>query len=289
MKKLALASAVTGAALMITQPASAAGFFEEVTWVPQIGVQLKQLEFDQEFTFDGTTREGDLEADIPSLALSLTAVYKKGYITLKYEDSLDDVHADSDVPFTDASTEVVRTDYSFTVGYNVWDSVNLFGGYMEGETTFTPEARCIPVSEPLEFCDVLNEGNIAQRQLYFGLGDYEQKYTEDGWFLGASYAWKVKDIGTLSFSLAYADLDSEYKDNFFPEQDGDFKLTGDADGLSFGVTWSQPLTKRMGYYLDLRTHQYDAKTDDDNGNFPGANAKSEETITAFTAGMQWYL
>ncbi len=302
MKKLTLASAVSAAALLLTQPAAAAGFFEEVTWVPQIGVQYKNLEFDQKLFQDGVeVDQGDLDADVPSLALSFTGIYKKAYLSLKYEQSLSDAHADSDVPFTNASTEVERRDLTLTFGYNVWNNLNLFVGYMEGKTTFTPEPRC-PVDDSLGngspfICDLdfaadtgfEFEGNLAQALLTEGRGDYEQEYEEDGWFVGAGYAWSIKDTGTLSVSLAYADLDSVYEDNYFPEDDADFRLKGDADGFSLGINWSQPLTKRLGYYLDLRTHQYDADTKDDNGNFPGLEAESEETITTFTAGLQWYL
>ena len=90
-------------------------------------------------------------------------------------------------------------------------------------------------------------------------------------------------------SAAYADLDATYKDNFFPELDLDFDYEGNADGFSVGINWSAPISKHVGYYFDIRTQKYDANTDDSNGNFPGASAKSEETITAFTAGVQWYL
>lgn len=118
---------------------------------------------------------------------------------------------------------------------------------------------------------------------------YEQTYKEDGIFVGGSYGWKLMDTGTLSFSMAYADLDSTYEDNYFPEDGDDFKYTGDADGFSFGLNWSQPLTEHVGYYLDARTQKYEANTDDDNGNFPGTKSDVKETITTFTAGVQWYL
>ena len=202
------------------------------------------------------------------------------------------------MPFTDSSTNVEREDFSVTAGYNVWGDFTLFAGYMDGETTFTPEPACPTRGGDTDFpicgTDGIGlpsvDGNLAQDHFVLGLPAYEQTYEEDGWFLGGSYAWKISDVGTLSFSLAYADLDSTYRDNFGGKgSGGDFKFDGDATGLSYGISWSQPLTKRMGYYLDLRSQDYDIDSKDSNGNFPGAKASSQEVITTFTAGLRWLL
>lgn len=310
MKKRNLCLAVAGASLLSAQSVSAGNFIEDVIWVPQIGLQWKSMEFKQELPFGdmGLIDEGELDADTPSIVVSFTGIYKKGYISLKYEDSLDDVSTDSDVPGTNAATKVERTDFSVTLGYNVWDRLNVFAGYLEGETLLTPEPSCpadfngnpVLVAPDCGFAGDTSapqrtlDGNFAQdnyinRLAGYPVPEYEQEYKEDGWFLGVSYGWRLADTGTLSVSLAYADLDATYKDNYLvgTALEAVYDYKGSADGFSFGVNWSQPLTKQFGYYLDLRTQQYEADLDDSGGVF--SSVKNEENITAITAGIQVYL
>lgn len=283
MKKRLIACTTAVVALTTAQNAASDNFFDDVTLVPQLGFQWKTLDFEQDLTGGDILddEKGDLDVDLPSVSLSLTAIYQKFYVSMKYEGSVSNNSTDSDVPFTSGTddfgnvlddTEVDREDFSISLGYNVWEGMNLFVGYLDGKTTL----------EPTAISSVTN-----------GLGEtfypknYEQKYEEDGWYFGASYGWRLFNAGTLTVNAAYADLDATYKDNFGSGED--FKFTGDADGYSAGITWSAPLTEKVGYYLDARMQSFDADADEDNGNFPNSKAETQEDITAFTAGIQWYL
>ena len=70
----------------------------------------------------------------------------------------------------ETSTEVQREDFTVTVGYNVWDNINVFVGYLDGETNFTPEPHCVPrpdnPAQPI--C------NLAQTNQDQNLGTYKQ-------------------------------------------------------------------------------------------------------------------
>ena len=68
----------------------------------------------------------------------------------------------------------------------------------------------------------------------------------------------------------------------------DFSFEGDATGLSYGIRWSQPLTERMGYFIDLRRQDYDIEADEQ-GDFQPSEADSEEVITSISGGIQWFL
>jgi hypothetical protein len=289
----------TAATLALAFPQVAAAAGDGITWVPQIGFQYKQLEFKQDFT-GPVTDNGSVEADLPSVSLSLTALYNKFYVAVKYEDSLGDPSGYSDVTFTNSETNVDREDLSVTFGYNVWGNGNIFVGYMVGETTLKPTPIC-PSQDyyqgppPAEHDCTSSwlfggDGNFAFDAFLNGDPDYKQSYKEDGVYLGGSYGWKVAQMGTLSVSLAYAKLDTVYKDNF---THGDSlvpgKFTGDADGFSLGLNWSAPLTSRVGYYLDVRTQQYKMDSKDATGYWSGVAVETEENILAFTAGIQWYL
>ncbi|QIB65928.1 hypothetical protein [Kineobactrum salinum] len=299
MKRTLIFSSIAATLLAVHQGASADNLMQDVTWVPQIGVQWKTLEFEQGLVNDslGFSDSGDFDADLPTLTLAFTAIYGKGYVSFKYEDSINDISTNSDVPFTDADTSVDRTDYSVTLGYNVWKGANVFVGYMEGETTLEPGPRCPTDVTQAAVCDgsaggLSLGGNLAQDHLLLGLSPYRQNYEEDGWFLGASYAWKIADKGTLSVSLAYADLEAKYVDNYLLGVEGaneNFIFDGDSDGLSYGVSWSAPLTSRVGYYLDIRRQSYDMRVNESSGNFPGLVVDTDETMTAFSAGLQFYL
>ncbi|TGD72732.1 hypothetical protein E4634_14535 [Mangrovimicrobium sediminis] len=279
---------------------AAESFLDEIAWVPQLGVQYKQLEFEQDIRGLARTLNVEMDADLPSLSAGLAAVYRRGYVSLKYEGTYSNVKADSQGSLTNARTpiEAEREDYSITAGYRVWRTANVFAGYLVGETTLTPLPRCpLDISEEEPVCGDLGSaiipgsGNRAHYHYVAGLPKYEQTYREDGWFVGASYAWNVFDTGTLSVSFAYAFLESRFNDNFGGPKEPQYHLDleGDADGFSLGLAWSQPLSQRMGYFVDLRTQQYEATTSDDSGLAAGSVTDTKETMTTLTLGVQWYL
>ena len=289
MQRKHLSAALLGAGLITTPiTALAAGW----SFVPSIGFELKNLAFDQDLSVPAFGRDlsGDLSVNLPTVALSFVAAYDRFYLSLKYENSFES-SADSDVPgtaaidfsaspplVTEAETSVTRTDFSIAFGYNAWRSLNVFVGYLDGETELTPDAVTTPGGAT----------NFAQRQWNAGGSTYRQTYQEAGGFLGASYGWVIGEAGTISVSGAYAFMKGTYKDNFI---NGDFKYQGDSQGLSLGVTWSATLSERVGYFVDLRRQAYDFDGSDKTGNpdFADSDVKTQEVITGLTAGIQWYL
>ncbi len=269
MKKTLLAASIS--AMAFSQMAYAEdSFWSKITWAPTAGVQMKNLSFDQDLNdpnnLAGGTRSGDFEVDMPVLSLGLTAVYDRFYVAIKRDDSFDDALTNTTVPFTGGKSSVEREDMSLTFGMNVVTGLNVFVGYMDGETTLK------------------NITGFASAQT----PRYTQEYKEDGLFTGVSYSLPIKEMGTLSFSTAYAFMDGTYEDNFNGAPNQDFEYDGDSEGLSLGVTWSAPITETIGYYLDLRYQQYDFEGDDANGNFPTTDVETEEKLLTYSAGLQWY-
>ncbi len=287
----------------------------DFTIIPSIGVQAKNLEFKQELLIDDVEEVGKFDADIPTYTLGLTFGYKRFYLAFKYEDTLEPAVASSDVPFTNpdnvfylehgpSDINVERRDFNVTFGGNVWRGLGVFVGYMDGRTKVEP----VPVAvnfvfntddvsllrpEALDTCldPVLffrcRDTNLAQDAVDGGGSTYRQTYTEDGFYLGASYAWQIADAGTLAISAAFAALDSTYKDNFFPDNGTDFRYEGDAEGVSLSIGWTAQLTDTVGYFVDLRRQRYDMDGDDKSGNFPNSEVSTEETISGLTAGLRW--
>jgi hypothetical protein len=294
MKKQLLSAALVSAAVSLTHQASAG--LDDIIWVPQVGIQIKQLEFKQKFS-GPLVDSGSFDADLPSAAISLTALHNKFYASLKYEGSFGDTSTYSDITFTNSDSRVERDDFSFTVGYKIWSNLNIFAGYMEGETTLKPSPVCPTNPAAVDLgqggcvtsSGVVGVANFAYSAQINGGPTYEQTYKEDGFYFGGGYGWRIAETGTLSLSAAYAKLDTIYQDNFLHAGAARGKFTGDADGFSLGINWSAPLTETFGYYLDIRSQQYKMDSEDSTGYWSGVSVKTEENITAFTAGIQWYL
>lgn len=304
--------AILAASALIASQANEASDSNELTLVPSIGYQQKRLDFKQKLRFPvnyGT--DSEFHVDLPTLNLSMTASRGRMFATMKYEKSLADgtAKASEDLQPLDLQyyfnipgevTKIDREDMSITFGYNVYRSLNIFAGYMKGRTEIKPDAGCAwALTDIPQTCDndpgngVGNFNpngllNLAWTQKIFGGSTYEQDYTEEGPYIGFSYAWQIADTGTLSFSAAYAKMDGEYKDNYLPSINYDFAFTGDSTGTSFGLTWTAPLGEYSNYFIDFREQQYEMDGKDSNGNFPGATASTNETMQGFTAGVQFY-
>lgn len=285
----------TASSLLYTSHAMAS-FWDEVTLIPSIAYQNKHIDFDQEYTagkFAG--RQSEFSTDIPTVNLTGTAVYDRFYLSYKFEKELTSATTGVDetpergnqkyflnTPAGD-ETDIEREDQSITFGYNAWQNLNVFVGYMKGKTTLSPDAMCPGIcTTPM--------ANLAYDHHVVNIGSYEQEYTEEGFFAGLSYGYRVSDIGTLSASIAYASMDGQYKDNYAALPAENFDFEGDSTGFSIGLTWSAPLTDRVGYFVDLRRQAYsmDAKDQTGHAQWLGSEVETDETMLSATAGIQLY-
>ena len=269
---ISIACAITPSALLAA----------ETGFVGSAGIQLKQLQMEQEFS-GFINRKGDLTAALPVLNLQLVGFYDQYYVGAKVETNLATDEVSSDVPFTtentSLNTEVERNDYNLTLGYKPTEDLSLFGGYMSGETELTPGAvSCVDPNCP----------NTASTMAADGFGTYRQTYQEQGFFFGGSYGWTLGP-GRLSASLAYAMMDGEYSDNYRDAVGPrEFKYEGDSNGVSTALTWVAPLTESLAYYVDGRFQQYEMDADDKSGVaiFAGSSVETVERILGVTAGVQ---
>ncbi len=295
---------------------------ENVNFRSSLGFQLKNLSFDQEYSTDGSVlNQADFSATLPVISGSITGIYERFFLTLKLEKSFPNTtttdETDRSMPteisanliaLDGSNLEVERQDISLTIGYNLWDRLNVFIGYLSGKTKLTPHPFC---SNPTEDCTRLNR---AYQQFtvddFFpdaGVPDYEQNYSESGVFLGSSYSWAMGEYGAISVSGAYAIMDGEYEDNasdpifFFDESLGrernvwdnslvQFKYEGDSSGVSLGLTWSGALGSKAEYFLDARFQKYSMDGTDVTGQaiLQNVDLETDETMTSFTSGIRFY-
>lgn len=279
-----------------------------VTFVTSIGVQNKTLKFDQKYKGPAPQDNSyaDFEVNLPVGNISFTTSFDKFFVALKYEKSLTESSTGADetnriqlfgdanlLTVDDSQMGVEREDKSITLGYNVYRGLNVFMGYMEGETELKPDpmANCIIVG-PNCFVTDINKAYIIQKERADGrdIAKYKQTYTEEGPYIGFSYAWRIAEAGTLSASYAYADMDGEYKDNAncVIYTCTAFKWEGDTTGSSIGLTWTAPLGENSSYFLDLRQQKYSMDGKDKTGSFPNQSVDTDETMQGITAGVQFY-
>jgi len=289
---------------------------DDITFIGSLAYQNKNLSFDQKYS--GTdTNTAEFSVDLPMINGSLTAAYKKFFITLKLEKNLADTSTATSetnraliqqanlIALDDSEVNVKREDLTFTVGYNPWRTFNIFVGYLNGETELEPDAFC---ADPFA-SSPCSRTNRAFLQFFLddngfvdGQADYKQNYRESGPYMGASYSFQYQDIGILAFSFAYADMNGEYEDNANdPNNDfADaitgaptfvaFKYKGDSTGTSIGVTWTGFMGDWSAYFFDFRRQQYSMKGEDVTGlpNFDGVSLRTDEEMIGLTAGVHIY-
>jgi len=184
----------------------------------------------------------------PSIVLG----YKSFYAGLSYDKSISAepstgqaLDMTSGVPIPTATiTDYSRADSTFTLGYRLNQSFSLFAGYTQGASKFT-ETRVVATPPP-------------PPPTITTLVVTDIDYTETGPFAGVSYSKTFGDKGTLGLSIGYAQLDGDLKRSILPGTNV-ARLKGDTTGLSYGMTWSGPLTGSLGYRVGLKATQYKTK------------------------------
>lgn len=301
---------------------------EDFTIVGALAYQDKELSFNQVYS-GAANNNANFSVHLPIVTASFTAAYQRFYATVKMEQNLADTSTDTDetnraqedltsnlLTHEGGTIDVGRKDMSLTLGMNVWRTMNIFIGYLNGETELTPDPFCanpfIPTSGDFEPDDPAlvrcSRSNRAFQQFFIGdtpsetdppfyyvenQAAYQQTYSEQGPFLGGSYTFAIADAGNLSLSLAYAIMDGEYKDNANDPESGlnnfvAFDYQGDTTGTSIGVTWSGGLGETSAYFIDLRRQSYSMEASDQTGLFTGVSLRTDEKMTGLTAGVQLY-
>ena len=193
------------------------------------GIQSKQVEFSY-----GTIK---LKPTFQMIAYALTASYGRFFANVDLEAMIE---GDSQY-FRDTSTNTTttydfkRSDSSFTLGYNLWRGLSVYGGYKQGETEAT-----------------LSSVAFDTQQLVF---------SENGPFAGMAYGQPIGKKGTLAVSAAYASFDAESIVRFVGSG-SEFRSGGTTSGLSYGVSWTGSLSEGSYYRLFYKINEYKFKDKD---------------------------
>lgn len=150
---------------------------------------------------------------------------------------------------------ISRTSYNILAGYRFSDSWSAYGGYILASTQ---------VGDTFTFDD-------------------------NGFFLGAKYILRTGASSSLTFNAAYSLTDSsiDLQNNSLLNN---YRIEGDADAISLGVTWLYSLDRGRSFYIRLK-HSILELDGTQSGVSPAigasgdVNVTSEQTYTTFSLGM----
>jgi len=180
--------------------------------------------------FDYSAGSGGVSGNLNSLGIGLTGIYQQFYVNFSGEKNPSASQETTENLFSGV-VDFDRTDWAISLGYAVNPSISTFIGYKYGETGMTDLGPADPTIPPeLVERDISLEGR--------------------GLFIGAGGGWAVRDWGFFSFSAAFADMTSVYKD-----ADVDHSK-GSAAGTSLTVKWQGPIRNNLSYNINLIRHDY---------------------------------
>jgi len=181
---------------------------------------------------------------------NIQTTYQDYYLALNLSQSI----AETKISEDGETGTAERSDLDVILGWNVKNNVTLFAGYKRGKTKLDVLTR-----------EAENSSDDLQTS-------FSSRFKETGPYVGVAYTYRFPQSGQLTFSVAYAMLNAENHletDNAgadeaenannedpldFDDLEGDF--SNDANGSSFGIKWSTPVTKNVYYTALFRINIY---------------------------------
>lgn len=224
---------------------------DELKLIPRVSLALVSYDFTQSARPNALAPTGINNNEFPEVKFDVTfkmlgiggTIIKNGYyFDVSYQKSLNEEDSftleDPALPggrFKE-TFKGDREDFAFTFGKKLFENrLGIYAGYKAG----TSEAS----------------GNQGQ----------ELSFKEKGFFIGTNYGWPIANKGVLSVNLAFADLDGDLKEDTTNSAFAspavlavplDIDASSDAQGLSYGLSWTSLLTKTLSYSLALDAKKY---------------------------------
>lgn len=166
-----------------------------------------------------------------------------------------------------SSLTMARSDITATLGFRATGYLNIFAGWLKGDTS----------AHIVGYRDVLGVPTFFVQDI---------SYVEHGPFAGFALSHAFGDKGSLSFATAYASLTADfsqiiyYGDGTTPPASS---LPGSAGskGLSYSLVWTGPVTGSINYRVGGKLTQYYGE------DIPGTGA-IDEKYTVYFIGISNY-
>ena len=199
----------------------------------------------EDFTIGGKP----FKPEFTTVDWSIIAAYKSAYVKVNFDQSIkDSLQIDNSSSGSTPDNQAIyfgRDDSVITLGYSAADNITVFAGYTRG------------VTEGVGTGQIIDEGTGP------AFSTLTINITEKGPFVGASYSYYMKDSGSFSFVVAYAQLDGEVllrsANTLIDTQVTTFNsqvANGDVDGLSYSISWSDYFAENIQYYISLKQTDY---------------------------------
>ena len=224
-----------------------------IDWVGGVAVGYTGLDFNAKL---------DSDPLFPAVVLTGSASFSDFYLTLSYADTLGKVTISEEEDIGDGN----RTDLDLTFGYRLNPSWNIYIGYKDSET---------------DIDYLLRDSTLVRNE----------SYKRDGLIVGATYIINMNNMGNLSLNLGYVDLstdnnfiaDTEDDDDDEPPEEFDDltgRQSGDATGISYGLSWLIPVTESLLFNTTFKINEYDEEI-----RFAGQNFKTDHSLSFFNVGI----
>lgn len=247
---------------ILTGGAVAAAEDSGLTVVPALDFGFKNSSL--EISANGGPYTSVYKPNYITLIPSLSMAYGRFYGALSYDTPLTEYHTSSGgnqaAPSYSDNT-YSREETTLTLGYRLLPALNVFGGYISGET----KMRSI---------DYQYVGTVWQPSP----GD--NSFDTKGYFAGVSTSHSFGDKGTLSLSAAYAIMDGTLVGNY-GNVSGTIK-SDDASGYSTGLSWTGPMGESVFYRVGFRYARYSYKFQTQ------VSLKIQEPVQGLTFGVSKY-
>lgn len=258
-KQTLLFVAITGAYHLIPTLAQA-----ESGFIPRASIGVADYQFSQDARDQIDFPEVNFSVVFNMLGVGGTFYKDNYYIDLFFQHS--DNQSDDfeeNIQGTNFKERFVgdRKDAAVTVGMKILDfRGSVYGGYKIGVSEATSDL------------------------------DTKLKFSEDGYFIGGNYSWPIGK-GTLTFNMAVAFLDGSLKEDasaaaeafiqgLHPGAVLDLDADSKATGLSYGISWSAPLSERFTYSVSVDANNYTFKDVDDDLATDPPDEFEEDFVTA---------
>ncbi len=263
MHKTTLFGLLITAVSVLPLPTFASEFVEDARFVAGAALGYTNLSFPAKL---------DQDVSFPTTNLLLAATSGRWQLSANAYLSLQDADLSEEEDVGKAS----REDFDLTVGYRAYKGLTVYGGYKSGAT----EMDFVP-RDPEES----------------DTGPTSERYSQKGPFVGLSYAWRFEKAGSLTVSVAYADL--EAKNRFAANTDDDDdeeeeiealefddltgQVKGDTTGFSYNIAWAMPLSSNLLFQTRFKINDYQQSLKVDGQKFDNI----DETLSSLHVGLAY--
>ncbi|WLE98168.1 MAG: hypothetical protein QTN59_04885 [Candidatus Electrothrix communis] len=272
MKKKMIMTVLAGSSLLVAQN----GFASDISLIPRasVGYSDYSLTWLAEGSglldgYGGPPGErtiADMQGNLLLGTVGATLAYNRFYLDAFFQQSTEasdeyayqayDYYGNASDQLVDWDFDVA--DYALTVGYNIWASLSVFGGWKGHEISMAGRESGTP------------QGEVRW--------DYD--FTSSGWFLGLSYGWTIFESNMFSIKAGYAWLDGEMDGGKQREDNTSYLIDsegGTSSGANLGLTWKGFLTDSLNYDISADWYSYSFEDFTVADSFNGGDFASSDT------------